>query len=124
MELRQGAKHLSSDALACIEAVLVALPGLEPGLFALRGRRVNQLHHNAKMIAGKEEILSRSSLKYSCFPIPTQGAHLALKPQLLYLIVVILSVKNVPLLGSFHYDLPLRSNLLPCRCIDLGLLGQ
>jgi hypothetical protein len=26
---------------------LVALPGLEPGLFALRGRRVNQLHHNA-----------------------------------------------------------------------------
>src|ERR1700678_1668373 len=29
---------------------LVALPGLEPGLFALRGRRVNQLHHNAKRI--------------------------------------------------------------------------
>ena len=27
---------------------MVALPGLEPGLFALRGRRVNQLHHNAK----------------------------------------------------------------------------
>jgi hypothetical protein len=27
---------------------LVALPGLEPGLFALRGRRVNQLHHNAR----------------------------------------------------------------------------
>ena len=26
---------------------MVALPGLEPGLFALRGRRVNQLHHNA-----------------------------------------------------------------------------
>ena len=24
--------------------ILVALPGLEPGLFALRGRRVNQLH--------------------------------------------------------------------------------
>src|SRR5665213_3380709 len=30
------------------ETDLVALPGLEPGLFALRGRRVNQLHHNAK----------------------------------------------------------------------------
>ena len=29
--------------------VLVALPGLEPGLFALRGRRVNQLHHNATL---------------------------------------------------------------------------
>jgi len=29
---------------------LVALPGLEPGLFALRGRRVNQLHHNAKLL--------------------------------------------------------------------------
>ena len=27
---------------------LVASPGLEPGLFALRGRRVNQLHHDAK----------------------------------------------------------------------------
>ena len=27
--------------------LLVALPGLEPGLFALRGRRVNQSHHNA-----------------------------------------------------------------------------
>jgi hypothetical protein len=33
---------------------LVALPGLEPGLFALRGRRVNQLHHNATgAVAGK-----------------------------------------------------------------------
>jgi hypothetical protein len=30
-----------------LEGILVALPGLEPGLFALRGRRVNQLHHNA-----------------------------------------------------------------------------
>src|SRR5882757_10568432 len=30
------------------EKILVALPGLEPGLSALRGRRVNQLHHNAK----------------------------------------------------------------------------
>jgi hypothetical protein len=30
------------------KAVLVALPGLEPGLSALRGRRVNQLHHNAR----------------------------------------------------------------------------
>jgi hypothetical protein len=30
-----------------MEGILVALPGLEPGLFALRGRRVNQLHHNA-----------------------------------------------------------------------------
>ena len=33
---------------------LVALPGLEPGLFALRGRRVNQLHHNAMFEAGFE----------------------------------------------------------------------
>jgi hypothetical protein len=31
---------------------LVALPGLEPGLFALRGRRVNQLHHNAMEVCG------------------------------------------------------------------------
>ena len=33
--------------LLIYKRVLVALPGLEPGLFALRGRRVNQLHHNA-----------------------------------------------------------------------------
>ncbi len=31
----------------CKLLIVVALPGLEPGLFALRGRRVNQLHHNA-----------------------------------------------------------------------------
>ena len=29
---------------------MVALPGLEPGLSALRGRRVNQLHHNAIVV--------------------------------------------------------------------------
>ncbi len=33
--------------LLILLGILVALPGLEPGLFALRGRRVNQLHHNA-----------------------------------------------------------------------------
>jgi hypothetical protein len=33
--------------MTCMLLNLVALPGLEPGLFALRGRRVNQLHHNA-----------------------------------------------------------------------------
>ena len=33
--------------LLIYKRILVALPGLEPGLFALRGRRVNQLHHNA-----------------------------------------------------------------------------
>jgi hypothetical protein len=33
--------------LLILLSILVALPGLEPGLFALRGRRVNQLHHNA-----------------------------------------------------------------------------
>jgi hypothetical protein len=29
------------------EGILVAISGLEPELFALRGRRVNQLHHIA-----------------------------------------------------------------------------
>ena len=32
---------------------LVALPGLEPGLSALRGQRVNQLHHNAMPVKGE-----------------------------------------------------------------------
>src|SRR5665213_171429 len=42
----RGAFPVRLQASDFIE-VLVALPGLEPGLFALRGRRVNQLHHNA-----------------------------------------------------------------------------
>jgi hypothetical protein len=46
----QGEQGVASGA--CLQSIdliefLVALPGLEPGLFALRGRRVNQLHHNA-----------------------------------------------------------------------------
>jgi hypothetical protein len=39
---------MTCQVAACKLLILVALPGLEPGLFALRGRRVNQLHHNAK----------------------------------------------------------------------------
>jgi hypothetical protein len=39
--------------------ILVALPGLEPGLFALRGRRVNQLHHNA--MSNRQEAESAST---------------------------------------------------------------
>jgi len=34
--------------LSCKSFVLVAPPGLEPGLSALKGPRVNQLHHGAK----------------------------------------------------------------------------
>jgi hypothetical protein len=33
---------------------LVALTGIEPVLFALRGRRVNQLHHSAKEVEPKD----------------------------------------------------------------------
>lgn len=44
---------------------LVALPGLEPGLFALRGRRVNQLHHNAKNRHQQEDFLSSTVIDYS-----------------------------------------------------------
>src|ERR1700722_12738511 len=46
------------------------------------------------------------------------------KPELLHLIVVVLPVKNVPLLRTFDNNLPLRSDLLPRRCIDLRLFGQ
>src|SRR5947209_13152128 len=56
------------------EKILVALPGLEPGLFALRGRRVNQLHHNARTTSSQEDILSSASVKYSKQPPLTQGA--------------------------------------------------
>jgi hypothetical protein len=42
----KGSQAFSSNLFILLR-ILVALPGLEPGLFALRGRRVNQLHHNA-----------------------------------------------------------------------------
>ena len=47
------------------ETDLVALPGLEPGLSALRGRRVNQLHHNAR----RKEILCCDGLSISEFQV-------------------------------------------------------
>jgi hypothetical protein len=37
-----------------ISKALVAPTGIEPVLFALRGRRVNQLHHGAKKEAGSD----------------------------------------------------------------------
>ena len=54
---------------------LVALPGLEPGLFALRGRRVNQLHHNAKIACPQEDVLSSAFKKYTKHQSRTQGNH-------------------------------------------------
>ncbi len=47
------------------KAILVALPGLEPGLFALRGRRVNQLHHNA-MSTKQETVRPRPPQPSQC----------------------------------------------------------
>ena len=39
--------------------IMVAPPGLEPGLSALKGPRVNQLHHDAaKKIKGKSLVAS------------------------------------------------------------------
>ena len=76
---------------------LVALPGLEPGLFALRGRRVNQLHHNARIIHPQEVILSSSVFNY----IPKTEDRkncMALKAELLDLVVVVLAIEDVPLL--------------------------
>jgi hypothetical protein len=51
---------------------LVALPGLEPGLFALRGRRVNQLHHNAMIATGGSTL--RRKLEYTSENRRTQNA--------------------------------------------------
>src|SRR5258708_24172493 len=51
---------------------LVALPGLEPGLSALRGRRVNQLHHNARSHP-QEVFFSSAPIKYSKQQPRTQG---------------------------------------------------
>jgi hypothetical protein len=55
----------------CKSLNLVALPGLEPGLFALRGRRVNQLHHNAS-IRSQEAVPSSASTNYTKHKARTQ----------------------------------------------------
>ena len=39
--------QLLASKLLILLGILVAISGLEPELFALRGRRVNQLHHIA-----------------------------------------------------------------------------
>jgi hypothetical protein len=54
------------------EKILVALPGLEPGLSALRGRRVNQLHHNARTAYPQEDVRSSASINYTKHPRVTQ----------------------------------------------------
>ncbi len=59
---------------------LVALPGLDPGLFALRGRRVNQLHHNAKTLGGQEETLSSRLIEYSKSRHRTQANRIGNEP--------------------------------------------
>ena len=42
----------SQESLEDYWVGVVALTGIEPVLFALRGRRVNQLHHSAKVFNG------------------------------------------------------------------------
>src|SRR5260370_26897298 len=108
------------------EADLVALPGLEPGLFALRGRRVNQLHHNAKSltcrrlfppapfrsIASTLPKLNHSASRFRCPILRSLCARKTLtqfrtggrdlQTELFDLVVVVLPVKNVPLLRAFQ----------------------
>ena len=62
------------------ETDLVALPGLEPGLSALRGRRVNQLHHNAKSLSAQEETILQALPEYSKGRTQTQAAKHSLSP--------------------------------------------
>src|ERR1035438_495181 len=92
---------------------LVALPGLEPGLSALRGRRVNQLHHNAivarrRMLPPVQPQLYQPTIRCSTRP----GGPARLQAQLLDLVVVVLAVKDLPLLRSLQDDFALRRNLL------------
>ena len=42
---------------------MVALTGIEPVLFALRGRRVNQLHHSARGKAVQREVRGSTGAK-------------------------------------------------------------
>src|SRR5258708_9460596 len=76
---RNAQQHLTTSTICRLlrrteqEKILVALPGLEPGLSALRGRRVNQLHHNAKSHP-QEDVFSSASTKYSKPSARTQNA--------------------------------------------------
>jgi hypothetical protein len=47
-----------------------------------------------------------------------------LEPKLLHFVVVVFPVEDLPLLGPFEDDLPLRRDLLPRCGIQLGLFGE
>src|SRR5271170_6725855 len=114
---------------------MVASTGIEPVLSALRGRRVNQLHHDAtggqdwpgllKYINGdaRREIAGYSTGSLS-IARPHQIASSSLRilyAELFYFFVVILPVENVPLLAALLNDPPLRGDLLLGRCVDAHL---
>ena len=52
------------------------------------------------------------------------GSSVQLETELLYFVVVILTVKDVPLLGAFEDDAALGGDLLACGGVDLGLFEQ
>ena len=52
--------------------IMVALTGIEPVLSALRGQRVNQLHHSAIYLkANNEPLNSQSEFESNCHPLPS-----------------------------------------------------
>src|SRR5580693_2353793 len=53
-----------------------------------------------------------------------QPAQIHLNSQLPHLVVVVLAVENVPLLGTFEDDLPLRCNFEPRRGVDARFMGE
>src|SRR5271168_2302983 len=50
-------------AVCCLSMNLVAPPGLEPGLSALKGPRVNQLHHGATHKTSTRQLMPSASRK-------------------------------------------------------------
>ena len=86
--------------------ILVAPSGIEPELSALRGRRVNQLHHGAR------ETIRSWREPPTLLNIPEKrprirSARARLNPQLLHFVVVVLAVQNLPLLAAFGDNPPL-----------------
>ena len=113
---------------------MVAISGLEPELFALRGRRVNQLHHIAtermkhplqlREYNKNEGEITLRGIQDGTQSIPAnqnEGVEAVLKldSKLLHFVVVVLAVEDVPLLRAFEDDLALRADLEACSLIDL-----
>ena len=102
---------------------MVASPGLEPGLSALRGRRVNQLHHDAKKWKNIT-VATGGSISGIASYFEDGSSPDELQAEFFYLVVVVLAIEDVPLLATLKDDFALRGDLQTGCSVDPHLLQQ